>query len=87
MKKKENSNFNWIWTFKDIPRETSEAHATKIFEDLDVDGNGTLDEEEFVKVTLICNLTFLLLSRKKQLFTKLFEMQMFSGLPDWSWLQ
>ena len=38
-----------FYDLEEIPRENSENHAKRIFEDLDTDGNGTLDEEEFVK--------------------------------------
>ena len=38
-----------FYDIEEIPRERSLAHAQRIFEVFDVDGNGTLDEEEFVQ--------------------------------------
>ena len=42
-----------FYDMEDIPRERSVDHAQKIFEAFDADGNGTLDEEEFVQGCLI----------------------------------
>ena len=38
-----------FYDLEDIPREDSEEHAKNIFQAMDVDGSGSLDEEEFVK--------------------------------------
>ena len=42
-----------FYDMEDIPRERSVDHAQRIFEAFDTDGNGTLDEEEFVQGCLI----------------------------------
>ena len=42
-----------FYDMEDIPRERSVDHAQRIFEAFDADGNGTLDEEEFVQGCLI----------------------------------